>query len=352
MSDPATKTPAPETPALATIVVTPRERFGVAEESLRSIIELTETPYELIYLDAGSPAQIAGRIKAVCEQHGFRYHRQDEFLTPNQARNLGQRLVTTPYVVFVDNDVIVSKGWLRAMVDCAEETGAEVVAPLTCQRLPVHSEIHQAGGEFAKDLPTFLNAAPGKWRMTDIHLLQGQNVEDVQLRRGETQCCEFHCALIRKATFERLGDLDENLLATKEHIDFCMTVWRSGGRVMFEPSSVVTYLFPSRARPLTKEDWPYFALRWSPVWQRKSLEHFQRKWSMYDDPYFETRKGMLHWRHVEGIAKPFVRQIPILRRSYRAQKFGVAVVTAVLDLWSARLARKQASLAPVRSQGG
>ena len=342
----------PGQPAQATIVVTPRERFGVAEESLRSIIEHTPAPFDLIYLDGGGPARIAATIEALCQARGFRYLRHEHFLSPNQARNIGQRLAETEYVIFVDNDVVVSDGWLTALIACAAETNADVVAPLTCQRLPVHSEIHQAGGEIAADLWAFLKAAPEDRRLTDIHLRQGENVKDVELRRGETQCCEFHCALVRKAAFERFGELDENLLATKEHIDFCMTVWAKGGRVMFEPKSVVTYLFPSRARPLTREDWPYFALRWSPLWQQKSLDHFQRKWSLHSDPYFETRKGMLHWRHAEGIVKPFVRRIPVVRRSYRAQMACSALLVALVDLWSHWLARRQSSLSAAAAQRG
>ncbi|NIA67730.1 glycosyltransferase [Pelagibius litoralis] len=336
----------------ATIVVTPRERFGVAEESLLSIVGDTEEPYQLIYLDGASPAKTAAKVAAICAERGFRYLRYEDYLTPNQARNIGQRLVETDYVVFVDNDVIVSKGWLAALIACARETDADVVAPLTCQRLPLHSEIHQAGGEFAEDLKAFLKSKPEERRITDVHLRQGEQVRDVALQRGETQCCEFHCALVRKDAFARFGALDENLLATKEHIDFCMTVWTKGGRVMFEPTAVVTYLFPSRARPLTKEDWPYFALRWSPLWQQKSLDHFQRKWALFDDPYFEKRKGMLHFRHSEGIARPVLRRVPLLRSSYTAQKLGVALLTRLIDLWSAWLARRQPNTLPATAERG
>ncbi len=329
--------------AKATIVVTPRERFGVAAESLRSIVEYTPEPYELIYIDGASPRKVATEIEEICVDRGFCYQRYENYLVPNHARNLGHRLATTDYVVFVDNDVIVSPGWLEALIGCAAETRADVVAPLTCQRLPLHDEIHQAGGEFAKDLPTFLQSTADERRITDVHLLQGQKVADVSLQRGETQCCEFHCALVRRDAFARFGELDENLLATKEHIDFCMTVWTRGGRVMFEPTSIVTYLFPSRAKPLTRDDWPYFALRWSPVWQQKSLDHFQRKWALDNDPYFEKRRGMLHWRHAEGIAKPVMRRMPVIGRSYTAQKIGADLLTRLIDLWSLMLARRQSS---------
>jgi len=326
--------------AQATIVVTPRERFGVAEESLLSVVEDTRLPYELVYIDAGSPIAIGNRLRAICDANGFRYVRLDDYISPNAARNMGQRLVETPYTVFLDNDVVVSRGWLDALVACAQETGAEVVAPLTCQRLPLHAEIHQAGGEFSSDHREFFATPAELRRITDIHVKQGQKVAEAQLVRGETQCCEFHCTLVRSDVFERFGELDENLLATKEHIDFCMTVWAGGGRVLFEPAAVVTYLFPSADRPLNRVDWAYFALRWSPSWQRASLEHFQKKWLLHEDPYFAKRQGMLDWRLSEAIAKPIVKKLPLVSRSYRIKAAAVRVLTFLLHRWSDRLVER------------
>lgn len=332
-----------DTSARSTIIITPRERFGVAIESLDSVIADTARPYELVYVDGGSPKRVSAEIAERCRVQGFQHLRYDQFLSPNQSRNIGYAAATTPYVIFLDNDVIVSRGWLQALERCADETEADVVAPLTCQKLPLHTEIHQAGGRFTDDLATFFSRPEQERRIDEEHILQGRRVDEVQLARGETQCCEFHCALVRRVTLERLGGLDENLLATKEHIDFCMNVWRNGGKVIFEPSSVVTYLFPNRARPLTREDWRFFTLRWSPEWQRKSLEHFRAKWGLAEDPYFEQRERMLSWRHREGIARPMARRLPLVGNTAIGERLGTKVGVRLLDRWSRALARAHAS---------
>jgi cellulose synthase/poly-beta-1,6-N-acetylglucosamine synthase-like glycosyltransferase len=311
-------------------------------ESLKSIIADTAAPYELVYVDAGSPKAVAAELAELCRANGFRYLRCEHFLTPNQSRNIGWAAASTPYVAFVDNDVIVSPGWLQALERCAEETDAEVVAPLTCQKLPLHTEIHQAGGRFTDDLSTFFTRPAAERFVDEEHVLQGRKVGEVELTRQETQCCEFHCALVRREVLERLGGLDEELLATKEHIDFCMSVWRHGGKVMFEPSSVVTYLFPNRARPLSREDWPFFTLRWSPQWQRLSLRHFQRKWGLAEDPYFDKRERMLGWRHREGIARPVARSLPLFGNWAPTQHFGMMVVVRMLKMWSRSLVNAHA----------
>lgn len=325
-------------PSKVTVIVTPRERFGVAIESLESIVAHTRGSFELIYIDAGSPDDVSARISEICGRNGFRHMRDTRFLSPNQARNIGWKAATTPYVLFVDNDVVASEGWLDALVACADETGAEVVAPLTCQKLPLHSEIHQAGGRFTDDLATFFDLPPAERRIAEEHVLQGRKVADVVLTRGETQCCEFHCALVRRDTLTRLGGLDEKLLATKEHIDFCMTVWRSGGKVVFEPTSIVTYLFPDRSRPIERRDWAFFTLRWSPVWQKRSLDHFKQKWQLTHDPYFQQRENVLSWRHHAGIAKPAVRKLPLVGAVPLLTRVCASLMVVGLGLWSRVLA--------------
>ena len=105
------------------------------------------------------------------------------------------------------------------------------------------------------------------------------------------------------------------MLATKEHLDFCMSVIEHGGRVVLEPTSVVTYLIPNRHNPVTPEDWPYFLVRWSPTWQRRSIARFHEKWGLAEEGYVERRQRMFGWRHDEGVAKAIARKVPLLGRT-------------------------------------
>src|SRR5680860_307591 len=130
-----------------TIVVVPRERFSCAAESLESIYQHTTMPFSLVYVDGGSPARIQRYLQAQARDKGFHLLRTESYLSPNRARNLGLLEAHGEYVVFVDNDVIVSPRWLETLIECAEETGAAVVGPLTCQHKPVHEKVHCAGGE-------------------------------------------------------------------------------------------------------------------------------------------------------------------------------------------------------------
>ncbi len=72
-----------------TIVVVPRERFSYARPSLESILQLTDIPFKLVYVDGGSPAPVRRYLDARAKGQGFEVIRTDHYLPPNTARNLG-----------------------------------------------------------------------------------------------------------------------------------------------------------------------------------------------------------------------------------------------------------------------
>ncbi|MBE9078740.1 glycosyltransferase family 2 protein [Romeria aff. gracilis LEGE 07310] len=288
-----------------TIVVVPRERFSCAQRSLESVLAHTQLPYRLVYVDGNSPAPVRDYLKQQADAHGFELLRTEQYLYPNQARNLGLAQVETDYVVFLDNDVIVSPNWLTALLNCAEETGAAVVGPLMCQYEPIHEVVHFAGGE-----THIWTDKTGRRRLREKMYDQGKRVADVRdrLQRTQTELAEFHCVLVRRSIFEQLGPLDGAMLNTKEHLDFCLSVRELGDTVYFEPDSIVTYV---PGPPLQWSDLHYYMLRWSDAWTFASLKHLQTKWNLAEDGYFQTKYKKLQkgWRRRGTIIGPFVRKL-------------------------------------------
>jgi len=277
--------------ARVTIVVVPRDRYGVTERMLETLYERTPAPFELVYVDVASPRRTRRYLEARARERGFRLVRFDEVISPNQARNAGAGLVTTEYTVFIDNDVIVSPDWLAPLVDRADETGAWVVGPLYLIGELELGWIHAAGGEL------LIEGEGDERMMRSDHLRQGEQLADLT-RPLEARTCdfaEFHCMLVRTETFAMIGPLDEALLSTREHEDFALAISAQGGRIWTEPRSVVTYLPPPRhpdlvgafGPPLRPSDVPYFARRWSERWNEASVEHFRRKHGL--GPFFRKR---------------------------------------------------------------
>ena len=291
---------------LVTIVVVPRERFSYSRQSLESIYQNTELPFRLVYVDGNSPQPIKKYLEAQAEQKEFELIRTDYYLYPNQARNLGLAKVDTKYVVFADNDIVVQPGWLKALVDCVEsDSKAAVVGPLMCQHEPIHAEIHCAGGE-----SRIVVDVKGRRRMREKMYKQGHATEKMrsQMQRCETERCEFHCMLVRTSIFKELGYFDEQMLNTKEHIDFCMGVMEAGYKVYFEPNSLVTYV---PAVPLEWSDLHYYMLRWSNDWETKSLLRMREKWDLAEDSYFKQKEKALGWRRRDTILTPVVNKLTL-----------------------------------------
>lgn len=263
-----------------TIIVSPRERFAMARRSLESVYRNTETPFRLIYVDAGSPRELAEHLAEESRRLGFELVRSERYLSPNQARNLGLSRAEGRYVVFVDNDLLVTRGWLSALVSCAEETGADLVGPLYGIGEPEKGWVHMAGGTAR------IEETSGSRTLREEHRFAGRFLRDVEpeLRRERTELVEFHCLLARLETLRSIGPLDEELWSTAEHVDLCLAVRERGGGVWIEPSARVSYVPPP---PLSAADRPYFRLRWSERWTRRSFDRFRSKWRLApDDPYF------------------------------------------------------------------
>ena len=282
--------------ARVTIVVLPRDRFTVTERSLETLLARTASPFELVYVDGRSPRHVRAYLEARAREVGFRLVRYEEYLSPNRARNVGAALASTEYVVFVDNDAIVTDGWLEPLVERADTTGAWVVGPLYLIGETQYEAIHAAGGNL------FLDGPPGARQLRTEHCLQGTRVSDLPEPLTARRCdfAEFHCMLVRREALARVGGFDEALLSTREHEDFCLAVRDHGGDVWFEPASVVTYLPPPR-RPQTghifgpalhPSDVPFYSLRWSELWNRRSIDHFVEKHGLEVD--YRSRVGIMN----------------------------------------------------------
>jgi GT2 family glycosyltransferase len=291
-----------------TIVVSPRERFSFTQRNLESIYEHTSIPFSLIYVDGGSPAPIQRYLEAQAQEKDFQLIRTECYLSPNQARNLAIPHVNTEFMLFIDNDVKVGPNWLDYLMQCAMEEQATVVCPLTCIGENLNEIIHLAGGE-ARILEEETEAGLQR-KVHEKHYFVNRPVADVQdqLYRRQCEFAEFHCMLVRSQIFDEIGLLDEQLLSTREHIDFCMSVSLMGGTLYCEPDSVVTYV---PELPLNWADVSFFLLRWSDEWEVTSLERFSQKWSLSKkDKYFKKRYKRLGHRRRGAFLKPLLRRLP------------------------------------------
>jgi Glycosyl transferase family 2 len=268
------------------VVVVPRERFGSAIESLECVLSTMPAGTRLTYVDAGSPPPIARQIARAAVAHDFLLLRTDRHLAPNEARNLALPFITTGAVAFVDNDVMLEPGWLERLAACAEATGAWLVTPIIAQRGPDGTVTHMAGGDcrIVDDC--------GRRRFHEEHRWLGRPLEELlPLERQRTEFIEFHCVLVTRPALDVCFPLDEQLRSNREHCDLSLQVQGDGGEIWLEPSVIVTQLAVPRRLPIS--DRRYYAVRWSDVWNRASMEQFREKWSL--DPSDPAEAHDIGW---------------------------------------------------------
>lgn len=222
-----------------------------------------------------------------------------------------------------------------------------MVSPVVCQGQPIHEIVHCAGGTCGiKEVVS--EEGPERHLFEHIaHQNKKLAVLRPKLDRRPTGLAEFHCLLARTDMARLPGAIDPEIMNTREHVDFCMVVANAGGSIWLEPDSTVTYLHDSR---LTRSDLPYFMLRWSDQWEKRSLEHVTRKWDLCTRGTLGRRIGNVGWRRRQYLITPFADRlaasVPIGRLRWRTKQLVMQGERALNGLltkthaWRAANARK------------
>jgi len=280
-----------------TLVVVQREQFSLTEQSLESIYQNTSLPFKLVYVDTNSPSKTKQYLEIKAIEKNFKLIKIDHFISPNCARNIVLQSVDTEYVVFIDNDVLVKPGWLEALVQCADETGAWIVGPL-CMEGANFDKVHMAGGALVSKQRGGQKwlAMKRPWFRTPLAKVR------TEFKRQPSDVVELHCCLAHRDVFEQLGPLDEQIINVGSEEDLCLTVLKAGKSIYFEPTSVMTYVPPTK---LSTSDIPLFFTRWSQAWADISIKRFQEKWNLTrDSPVIRGYKVFIKAHKYDVCPKP------------------------------------------------
>jgi GT2 family glycosyltransferase len=290
-----------------TLIVTQRERMSLSEMSLENILADRSEPFRLIYVDGGAAEPVRTYLQHRVPDVGGLLIRRDEWLWPNVARNLALPHVNTPYVVFIDNDVVVEPGWLKRLVTTAEQTGAAIVGPLYLISDGVKEPvIHMAGGSIIRV------ESPAGVALHERHeRLNAPLAERRDLTRMPCDFVEYHCALARTDFVRNAGGLNNDIVCVHEHIDIALDAKKADLAVIFEPAAAVTQ---HAFAPFHLADLTYHRWRWHRDSARASLSAFAHKWNVLDDA--EATKGVRAF--IDGMTSHLDPLVPQLEHK-RAQ---------------------------------
>jgi GT2 family glycosyltransferase len=332
-------------PQDVTILIVPRDHFGHARASLESLRVTAPEGVHWVYVDAASPRRVRRWLEQqAAEDERFTLIRYDGFLPPNVTRNIGLEHCRTPWLVFVDNDVFGTPGWLETLMRCADETRADGVNPVVCIGGELHRDIHLAGG-YAR----IEEREDGRY-FVESHGFPKKRLADARpkMERGPLTIVEYHCLLLRREAVAAVEPLDERLTATREHLDLGLQLLQSGAKLWFEPDSVVTYLSPP---PYSRGDRRHFLLRWSNKLAQESTDWFYDKWDLVRDEKYGKWNSVYLWRRRRRAMEPWAT----LTQKILGRKLGKRflkrtekrIVRRQLRRWKARAAASRDGRAPV-----
>jgi GT2 family glycosyltransferase len=294
------------TPLAVSVIICSRNRPDFLLEALRSVLQGTEVPAELIVVDQSDAEQESVRRlkgRRGCE---LRYIWSRE-RGVSRARNTGLRAASQPMVAYTDDDVAVGAGWLEALVRPLTEGGERTVA--TGRVLPAPSEF---AGAFASAIVDRDEPAVYHGRLPRDVLLAG------------------NMAAFR-TTLEGIGGFDERLgpgtsYPAGEDNDLGFRLLASGCRVHYVPDAVLYHrawrgrgqLIPLRWRYGVGQG-AYYAkhLSWRDRYMLGRLARLlgHHLWLALRRAPREPHHGLGHLAYVAGVVYGGVRWLALSRRA-------------------------------------
>ncbi|MHB1582162.1 MAG: glycosyltransferase [Acidimicrobiales bacterium] len=208
------------------IIVPVHDQWAMTAACLRSIAEEPAVVgYEVIVVDDASSDATPDELARLTGVHVVRLDPNEGFLG---AVNAGLVAARGRFVVLLNNDTVVRRGWLDALVETAESdpaigvVGAKLVYP--------DGRLQEAGGIIYRD-------------GTGHNYGRDQDPNDPRFNfTRDVDYCSGACLLVRRELVRSLGGLDQRFApAYYEDTDLCFAARKAGYRVVFQPRAEVCH---------------------------------------------------------------------------------------------------------------
>lgn len=251
----------------AAVAFVTREKFAWALASLKRLYALAGAPFTLYLVDGVYPPAVRAGLEAfLADKPNVVRIDAGRFLYPSEALNLVVERAVEPYLLLLQNDVLIGRNALALMLETAHELGCEVVVPQILDTDAGSPAVHRATGAAA-----MLLEHGGR-----VHLT---HAADPQQRAGRTRSdyFEVHCVMLATGALRAVSPLPP--LSVHEHIDLCIALWRRGMAAYVDARVRVLYM-DSPPLPLRDYEIPFYRFRWDAVRARQSDAYVRDRWRL------------------------------------------------------------------------
>jgi glycosyltransferase involved in cell wall biosynthesis len=267
----------PENPPLVSIMIPTRDGIYL-QDCVRSVLADTTYPtYEIIIIDNGSVKadtlaffdSLDERVRVVRDVRPFNY----SALHNNAVEACRGEVLC----LLNDDTTVITPDWLSAMVAQLLQPGNGLVG---AKLLYPDGRIQHAGVLLG------LNGLAA--HVGQFHAGNDLGYFGRMALASEFQACTAACIVVRRATWDAVGGLDESLQVAFNDVDFCLKVQRTGLTVSYTPhAQLVHYESVSRGLDIVDDKYRRFMSEVLTVRDRWGLE-------IARDPYYNPNLSLNH----------------------------------------------------------
>jgi GT2 family glycosyltransferase len=208
------------------VVMLTYNRWDLTRQALTLLAEVTEPRYEVVIVDNAS---IDGTVDQLDKVSGASILRNPRNLGFGPACNQGAAIARGRYLLLLNSDAWVRPGWLDPLVAVAEADAR--VAAVAPKLLYPDGRLQEAGSIVWRDARV-RNYGDGDVPSRPEYLF-----------RRTVDYASAACLLVRRSAFVAVGGFDPRFAPVYcEDVDLCLALADRGGRVVYQPRSVVEHV--------------------------------------------------------------------------------------------------------------
>lgn len=310
---------------LVSIIIPLFNKLDLTRQCIQAILSNTRyTNYEIILVDNGSTDGTREYVQETAKQNKkIRFILNQRNAGFAIANNQGADEANGEYLLFLNNDTEVQAGWLRTLVEVAEDNPA--VGAVGNKLLYPDGTLQHAGVVLVEDR---LHGDP----LLATHNFYKEAGDKPEANRLMTyQALSAACLLTRRELFGKLGGFDPGYWNGYEDVDLCFRLAREGYKLVYQPHSVVIHYESQSGEE-----------RWKKV--KQNINRLHQKWLGKVQPDLIVEKdgqkqitaesGVRPHHMLQPVLKPETQEehmVSIIMLTYNALTFTRQAVESVMQ---------------------